>query len=149
MKVNAFWILDHVGRSKTAHQAWRESERIGEHIVELHLALGQHLHQRHQRKPVCAEEFGDSDIILAIDYYRRDFAAQPQPLLRRAAGVTGFLCRTRDAGDLAEKMRRMFSLSPKERTAMGLAGREKMVREFDENIVIGRYLETIREILEK
>lgn len=32
---------------------------------------------------------------------------------------------------------------------MGLAGREKMVREFDENIVISRYLETIQEILGK
>ena len=64
-------------------------------------------------------------------------------------GVSGFLCRPRDAEDLVRQMRRMMALSPEERSMMGLAGREKMVREFDENIVIGRYLEAIQEILGK
>jgi glycosyltransferase involved in cell wall biosynthesis len=58
-------------------------------------------------------------------------------------GVTGYLCRPRDAGDLAAKMMRMAALSAEERTVMGAAGREKMVREFDERIVIARYLEVI------
>lgn len=64
-------------------------------------------------------------------------------------GVNGYLCRLRDADDLARQMRRMMALSPEKRRIMGLAGREKMVREFDEKIVIGRYLETIQEILGK
>lgn len=63
--------------------------------------------------------------------------------------VNGYLCRPRDSKDLARHMRQMMALSPEERRKMGLAGREKMVREFDENIVIGRYLETIQEILGK
>jgi len=58
-------------------------------------------------------------------------------------GVSGYLCRPRDAGDLAEKMMRIAALPTEERTAMGAAGREKMVREFDERIVIARYLEVI------
>lgn len=61
-------------------------------------------------------------------------------------GVSGYLCRPRDAADLAEKMMRIAALSAKERTAMGAAGREKMVREFDERIVIARYLEVIEGI---
>ena len=62
-------------------------------------------------------------------------------------GENGYLCRLRDAVDLAYQMRRMMALSPGQRRKMGLAGRKRMVREFDENIVIGRYLETIQEIL--
>lgn len=60
-------------------------------------------------------------------------------------GVTGFLVRVRDAADLADKMERMLSLSEAERRAMGLRGREKMIREFDERIVIERYLQAIQE----
>jgi hypothetical protein len=48
--------------------------------------------------------------------------------------------------DLSEKMRRMLSLTDAERGAMGLAGREKMIQEFDESKVIGSYMEAIREI---
>lgn len=54
--------------------------------------------------------------------------------------VSGFLCLPRDAKDLAEKMLRLICLSSSERQAMGLRGRTKMVREFDERIVIDRYL---------
>jgi glycosyltransferase involved in cell wall biosynthesis len=63
-------------------------------------------------------------------------------------GVNGFLCRPRDADDLARQMRRMIALSAEERAQMGRAGRAKMLREFDERIVIGRYLKAIGEILE-
>lgn len=62
-------------------------------------------------------------------------------------GVTGFLCRPRDAMDLADKMRIMLSLPPEERRRMGQAGRKKMIREFDERIVIAKYLQAIRDIV--
>lgn len=58
-------------------------------------------------------------------------------------GVNGFLCRTQDAQDLAKKMERMLALSPEERIEMGRRGREKIEREFDERLVIDRYLEVI------
>jgi glycosyltransferase involved in cell wall biosynthesis len=61
-------------------------------------------------------------------------------------GVNGYLCKVRDSGDLAEKMEQMLSLSPEQRTEMGLRGRAKMVAEFDEQIVIGKYLAAIEEI---
>ena len=55
-------------------------------------------------------------------------------------GATGFLCRVRDAADLTEKMERVAAMSEEERAAMGKAGRAKMEREYDEGIVIGKYL---------
>jgi glycosyltransferase involved in cell wall biosynthesis len=61
-------------------------------------------------------------------------------------GVTGFLCQQRNAQDLADKMRQLLRLPAHERLAMGHAGREKMLREFDERIVISNYLEAIRKI---
>ena len=61
-------------------------------------------------------------------------------------GVTGFLCQPRNSLDLAEQMERIISLSPEARAEMGRRGREKMEREFNEWIVIGRYLELITEL---
>jgi glycosyltransferase involved in cell wall biosynthesis len=60
----------------------------------------------------------------------------------------GFLCRVRSAADLADKMIRMVRLAPEQRVRMGATGRVKVVREFDEDIVIRRYLAAIRQIEE-
>jgi glycosyltransferase involved in cell wall biosynthesis len=57
--------------------------------------------------------------------------------------VNGLLCRVGDADDLADKLLRMIEMSPEERMLMGQAGRRKMELEFDEKIVIRRYLEVI------
>jgi glycosyltransferase involved in cell wall biosynthesis len=62
------------------------------------------------------------------------------------AGCSGLLCEVRDATSLADSMATMLSLSEPERLAMGQRGREKMEREFDERVVIDRYLSTLREI---
>lgn len=59
-------------------------------------------------------------------------------------GVTGFLCKVRDAHDLSDKMVRMLDLSSVELENMGLAGRAKMEQEFDEKIVIDCYLKVIQ-----
>jgi glycosyltransferase involved in cell wall biosynthesis len=61
-------------------------------------------------------------------------------------GVNGYLCKVRNALDLAEKMGRMLSLSPGQRFEMGQRGRAKMEAEFDEQIVIRKYLAAISEI---
>lgn len=51
-------------------------------------------------------------------------------------GVSGYLCRTKDAESLYEQMCRMADLSPADRQAMGQAGRKKMEREFDKHSVV-------------
>ena len=62
-------------------------------------------------------------------------------------GVTGFLVRLQDAVDLAEKMKKLLLLPPQQRRLMGEKGREKMIREFDERIVIEKYLEVIEDLI--
>ncbi len=59
-------------------------------------------------------------------------------------GETGFLCKVRDADDLAETMLRFIALPQTERKAMGVRGRNFVEQEFDERIVIDRYLELVR-----
>lgn len=58
-------------------------------------------------------------------------------------GTTGYLCRVRDADDLAAQMRRMLELPAPERAEMGRRGRLKVEREFDEQVVIQKYIEEI------
>jgi len=60
-------------------------------------------------------------------------------------GMNGLLCRVADAKDLAEKLIRMIEMPHEERELMGRAGRIKMEMEFDEKIVIDRYLRVIEE----
>jgi glycosyltransferase involved in cell wall biosynthesis len=61
-------------------------------------------------------------------------------------GLTGYLVRPRDASDLAEKMTRMLELPEDQRRAMGARGREKMTSQFDERLVISRYIEAIHDV---
>ena len=59
-------------------------------------------------------------------------------------GVNGYLCQVRDARDLADKMERILMMTGIQREAMGHLGRAKMEREFDEQLVIGKYLAAIQ-----
>jgi galacturonosyltransferase len=58
-------------------------------------------------------------------------------------GVTGFLCPVRDASALTAAVERFLQLPYDEKVRMGLAGREKMVREFDRGIVVRAYLDAL------
>ena len=62
-------------------------------------------------------------------------------------GVNGYLCQVKSVVDLKDKMEKMLCLSESELLRMGLQGREKMQREFDETIVIDRYRELVSQIL--
>ena len=59
------------------------------------------------------------------------------------AGVSGLLCKVKDAEDLYQKMRRMANMSRAQREKMGLAGREKVQREFEKNMVVGKTMDAI------
>ncbi len=64
-------------------------------------------------------------------------------------GINGYLCKPRDAFDLATKMEQIVGMSRAEREFMGLRGRIKVEMEFDEQIVIDRYLSEIEFVLAK
>ena len=61
--------------------------------------------------------------------------------------VTGFLCNVRDEQDLADKMEKMILLPSEERKEMGKKARQKIIKEYDKQIVIHAYLRAIREAI--
>lgn len=61
-------------------------------------------------------------------------------------GYNGFLCRVRDPADLAEKMVDMFELPAASRSEMGRRNREKACREYDERIIVRRYLDLVTDL---
>jgi glycosyltransferase involved in cell wall biosynthesis len=60
--------------------------------------------------------------------------------------INGFLCKPRDSIDLEKQMEKVILLSYEARSEMGQLGREKVEREFDEQIVIQKYLDLIKEL---
>ena len=54
-------------------------------------------------------------------------------------GVTGYLCKVRDGNDLARSIGKFLALPQAEKAQMGLAGRAKMVKNFDQAIVVEAY----------
>ena len=58
---------------------------------------------------------------------------------------TGFLCKVKDELDLADKMEKMILLSPEKRKEMGKKARQKIIKEYDKQIVIEAYLAAIEE----
>lgn len=64
-------------------------------------------------------------------------------------GQSGFLFKARDAQSLYEAMCRFMETPPEKRRAMGIAGRQKMEREFDRNKVMDAYMQEIREALQQ
>ena len=107
-------------------------------------------------------QIAEADCVVLPSYYREgtprvllEAASMGKPLIATDSagcrdaveqGVTGFLVEPRNAGDLARNMEKMLQLPEAERRAMGVRGREKMLREFDERIVIERYLQVLQEV---
>jgi glycosyltransferase involved in cell wall biosynthesis len=105
----------------------------------------------------------NADCIVLPSYYREGI---PRSLLEAASmakviittdtigcreivneGINGFLCKIKDAKDLASKMEKVLNLTKDERNKMGRAGREKILAEFNETIVINKYLKAIKNII--
>jgi glycosyltransferase involved in cell wall biosynthesis len=101
----------------------------------------------------------EADCVVLPSFYREgvprsllEAAAMGKPVITTDAigcrdavedKVTGFLCNPRDSHDLAEKMILLISQSQDELFNMGRRAREKMEKEFDENIVLNAYSEII------
>lgn len=62
-------------------------------------------------------------------------------------GVNGFLCIPRSTESLIEKLELVIQMTHSQRIEMGLASRKKIEREFNEEIVINKYLNAINDCL--
>lgn len=64
-------------------------------------------------------------------------------------GKTGFGCEAKNADSLANAMRKFLALSHEEKAAMGIAGRNKVKKEFDRSIIVKAYMDEINRIERK
>jgi len=62
-------------------------------------------------------------------------------------GENGYLCKVKDSADLVNKLELMLMLPSEQRADMGRKGREKMQREFDEKMIVKRYIEVVEEAI--
>ena len=88
---------------------------------------------------------GMSNVLLESCACGRPIITTDRPGCREIVddGVNGFVIRQKDSQDLIEKVEKFLALSREERREMGLAGRRKVEREFDRQIVIRKYMEEI------
>lgn len=61
-------------------------------------------------------------------------------------GVNGYLVEQQNSQDLIKKIESFLSLDIKDKKLMGLAGRKKVKREFDREIVVSAYIEELNKI---
>ena len=133
--------------SKKQIERWEKEEYI------------QYLKERDDvRKIICR-----SDVVVLPSYYKEgiprsllEAASMEKPIIATDVSgckevvensVNGFLCRVKDHKDLADKMKKMINLKKEERIEMGKKGREKVKKEFDEKIVIEKYLKIINNVI--
>ncbi|WP_192459539.1 glycosyltransferase family 4 protein [Musicola keenii] len=109
------------------------------------------------------DEIGFVDCVVLPSYYREGV---PKSLLEAAAmgkpivttnnvgcretvshGVNGYLCQPRSTESLIESLELIIGMSHQDRTDMGMKSRNKAESEFDEKIVIGQYVDTIKKLL--
>lgn len=88
---------------------------------------------------------GMSNVLLESCALGRPIITTDRPGCREIVddGVNGFIVKQKDSRDLIEKVEKFLRLSWEQRRDMGLAGRSKVEREFDRNIVLQKYLEAI------
>jgi glycosyltransferase involved in cell wall biosynthesis len=81
-----------------------------------------------QKPCIASDTTGCNDII--IDHYN------------------GYLCKVKNATDLALKMQQMMGLTEEQRTQMGIHARERVIQHFAKKIVVDAYLKAISTLLE-
>ena len=59
-------------------------------------------------------------------------------------GVTGFLIPMQNVEALIDALERVLAMRPEERQKMGHAGRIKMEREFDRELVVTAYIDVLK-----
>lgn len=110
-------------------------------------------------------EIAKSDCVVLPSFYREGV---PKSLLEAGAmgkpivttdnvgcretvddGVNGFLCEPRSTASLVSQLDRIITMGYQSRISMGLLSRQKIENEFDEKIIIAKYLEAIKTVLLK
>lgn len=64
-------------------------------------------------------------------------------------GINGFIVEQKNSADLIEKIEEFLSLSYEQKKEMGIAGRKKVEKEFDRQIVVDKYMEELESVPSK
>ncbi len=64
-------------------------------------------------------------------------------------GINGYLFEARNVNQLVEKIEKFLSLDDEAKNQMGQAGRKKIEKEFDRNIVINEYMKVIEDVIHR
>lgn len=104
-----------------------------------------------------------ADCVVLPSYYREgvprsllEAAAMGKPIITTDTigcretvddGINGFICKPKDPNDLSKKMELIIKMDYKKRVKMGLKGRQKIEKEFDEQSVIDEYIRAIEPII--
>lgn len=91
---------------------------------------------------------GTSNVLLEASATGRPVIATRVPGCQETfdEGITGLGCEVKNAESLLEALKHFVALSQEQKVAMGNAAREKMIREYDRNIVINAYKEEIEQL---
>jgi glycosyltransferase involved in cell wall biosynthesis len=133
-----------VGKDKVAE--W-QSERL----LEYHAFTDNLLEYYHQATCVVLPSYreGTPKSLLEASACGVPMIATNVPGCREVVieNKNGFLCKVKDAVDLADKMIKMIKLSQEEYSEMARSAREHVLENFDESMVINAYFTTISSIL--
>ena len=147
-----FLLLGRIEEKKSEGPSWiRVRKWVQEDPIEYH-----------GRVDDVRPYIGNADCVVLPSVYREGV---PRTLLEAAAmgrpviacdtvgcrdavipDLTGYLCQPRDAQDLAATMRRFIAIGHDGWQKMGLEGRQRMQREFDEKFVIQKYFQVLDNI---
>lgn len=111
------------------------------------------------------EEIAKVDCVVLPSFYREgvprsllEACAMGKPIITTDSvgcretvdhGVNGFLCEPRSTPSLVDNLELMINMTHEKRLLMGRQSRFKVEKEFDEQIVIQKYLNTIKKALSK
>ncbi len=142
------FVLDMVGFFEDEYKQQVE-DLVAEGIVEFHGFQSEPRPYYEKADCVVLPSYheGMSNVLLEAAATGRPVITSDIPGCREAVedGISGLLCKVRDEQSLFEQMERMLQLSVGQRREMGLAGRDKMEREFAKERVVAQ---TIRAVFE-
>lgn len=92
---------------------------------------------------------GMSNVLLESSASARPIITTNRPGCREIVddGINGYIVKEKDSSDLIQKMIQFIELSYEDKKRMGLAGRTKIERNFDRQIVVDKYISAINDII--
>lgn len=94
---------------------------------------------------------GMSNVLLETAASGRPVIATDVPGCRETYddGISGFSFKPRDVQSMVKAIEKFLSLTNEQKAQMGIAGRKKVEKEFDRNIIVNAYLKELSEIQSK